>query len=104
MELSHRSAAFSKIIHEAESSVRELLAVPDNYKVLFLQGGGNGQFSAVAMNLMNMKPNKTADYFVTGYWSAKASAEAQKYGTVNPVFPKLTKFNSKKIQAILFLV
>lgn len=93
MEISHRSASFSKIIHDAEQSVRELLKVPDNYKVLFLQGGGNGQFSAVAMNLINMKPSRTADYFVTGYWSAKAYVEAQKYGTINTVFPKMTKFN-----------
>lgn len=93
MEISHRSAAFSKIINNAEVLVRELLSVPDNYKVLFLQGGGNGQFSSSAMNLINRSESKTADYFVTGTWSAKASVEGQKYGTVNPVFPKLSKFN-----------
>lgn len=69
--------------------------MPENYKVLFLQGGGNGQFSAAAMNLINRSESKTADYFVTGTWSAKASVEGQKYGTVNPIFPKLSKFNSE---------
>jgi phosphoserine aminotransferase len=93
MELSHRSAAFSKIMHNTVESVRELLSVPDNYKIMFLQGGGNGQMSAVPMNLINFKPTKSADYFVTGYWSAKAYAECQKYGTANLVFPKLDKFN-----------
>lgn len=93
MELSHRSAAFSKIIHKAETLVRELLVVPENYKVLFLQGGGNGQFSSVPMNLINRSADKKADYFVTGYWSARAATEALKYGTMNHVFPKLEKFN-----------
>jgi len=92
MELSHRSATFSKIIHRAETSVRELLNVPDNYKILFLQGGGNGQFSSVPMNLINLKPKRSADYLVTGYWSERAYVEAQKYGTANLVFPKLDKF------------
>lgn len=93
MELSHRSAAFSKIMHDTLESVRELLAVPDNYKIMFLQGGGNGQMSAIPMNLITRKPTKSADYFVTGYWSAKGYAECQKYGTANLVFPKLDKFN-----------
>lgn len=93
MELSHRSAAFSKIMHKAETLTRDLLSVPDNYKILFIQGGGNGQFAAVPMNLIQRSPSKTADYFVTGYWSAKAVTECQKYGTGNLVFPKLDKFN-----------
>lgn len=93
MEISHRSAAFSKIMHNAETLVRDLLKVPENYKIMFLQGGGNGQFSGVPLNLINRSETKTADYFVTGYWSAKASAECQKYGKVNHVFPKLSKFN-----------
>jgi len=88
-EISHRSAAFSKIIDNAETLVRELLPVPDNYKVLFLQGGGNGQFSATAMNLIGRSATRTADFFVTGTWSAKASKEAEKYGSVNPVFARV---------------
>lgn len=72
--------------------------VPDNYKILFVQGGGNGQFAAVPMNLITRKPKKSADYFVTGYWSAKAYAECNKYGTANLVYPKLDKFNSELIQ------
>ena len=81
-----------KIITNAEKNVRELLSVPDNYKIMFLQGGGNGQFAAVAMNLMNLKPKRSADYFVTGYWSERAALEAQKYGHVNYVLPKVAKY------------
>lgn len=92
MEMSHRSAKFSKIINTAEANLRELMTIPDNYSVLFLQGGGNGQFAAVAMNLMNYKPSQSADYVVTGTWSAKAAAEAKKYGSVNIVHPKLSKY------------
>lgn len=92
MEMSHRSAKFSKIINTAEADLRELMSIPDNYSVLFLQGGGNGQFAAVSMNLMNYKPAQSADYIVTGTWSAKAAAEAKKYGNVNIVHPKLTKY------------
>jgi len=92
MEMSHRGAKFSKIINTAEADLRELMTIPDNYKVLFLQGGGNGQFAAVALNLMNYKPSKCADYIVTGTWSAKAAAEAKKYGTVNVVHPPLKKY------------
>ena len=79
------------------NSLLKFRKVPDNYKILFVQGGGNGQFAAVPLNLINLKPKKSADYFVTGYWSAKASAECNKYGTANLVFPKLDKFNSKFI-------
>ncbi|CAF0839458.1 unnamed protein product [Brachionus calyciflorus] len=94
MELSHRSATFSKIIHNAETLVRELLKVPENYSVLFLQGGGNGQFASVALNLINLKPKKSADYVITGYWSDRAAIEARKYGTVNTVLPKTDKYES----------
>lgn len=94
MELSHRSADFSKIITKTEQLLRELLDVPDNYKIMFLQGGGTGQFSAVPLNLMDTKPAKTADYIVTGSWSAKAAVEAEKYGTVNLVVPKTKKYTS----------
>lgn len=93
MELSHRSATFSKIIHQAEMSVRELLNVPDNYRILFMQGGGNGQFSVVALNFINLKAKRSADYLVTGYWSDRAALEAKKYGNVNLVLPKLEKYN-----------
>lgn len=73
-------------------SCRELLKVPDNYKILFIQGGGTGQFSAVCLNLMGR--TGCADYAVTGSWSLKAYKEAQKYGTANLVFPKPEKFTS----------
>ncbi|KAK2156519.1 hypothetical protein LSH36_211g02043 [Paralvinella palmiformis] len=88
MELSHRSSDFTKIINNAENGLRDLLNIPQNYKVLFMQGGGNGQFSAVPLNLMNLKEGSTADYIVTGSWSAKAAKEADKYGKVNMVLPK----------------
>jgi phosphoserine aminotransferase len=94
MEISHRSATFNKIITKAENSVRELLKVPENYKILFLQGGGNGQFSAVPMNLINRNPSKSADYFVTGYWSGRAAEEASKYGTVNLVLPATKSYTT----------
>lgn len=70
--------------------------VPDNYKILFLQGGGNGQFAAVALNFINRKPGRSADYLVTGYWSERAAAEAKKFGTINLVLPKVEKYESKK--------
>lgn len=82
MEMSHRSSAFQKIIDTAEQDLRDLMAIPDNYKVLFLQGGASQQFAAIPMNLMK---NKVADYIVTGQWAKKASQEAQKYGKVNIV-------------------
>ena len=72
MEMSHRSSMFQKIIDEAEADLRDLLHIPDNYKVLFLQGGGALQFSAVPMNLMK---NRVADYIVTGQWAKKAYQE-----------------------------
>lgn len=82
MEMSHRSSAFQKIIDTAEQDLRDLMAIPDNYKVLFLQGGASQQFAAIPMNLMK---NKVADYIVTGQWAKKASQEASKYGKVNIV-------------------
>lgn len=93
MEMSHRSAEFLSIINEAQQNVKELLDVPDNYKILFLQGGATGQFSAVAMNFMSLKESNSADYFVTGTWSNKAVKEAAKYGSVNIVHPKLETYN-----------
>lgn len=70
-------------------------AVPENYKVIFVQGGGCGQFSAVPLNLIGLKAGKCADYVVTGSWSAKAAEEAKKFGTVNIVHPKLGSYTSK---------
>ena len=77
MEMSHRSKAFDTIIKGAEKDLRELMNIPDNYKVLFLQGGASQQFSAVPMNLMK---NKKAAYIVTGQWAKKAYQEAKRYG------------------------
>ncbi len=81
MEISHRSKQFSEIIARAEADVRELLLVPSNYHVLFLQGGATLQFSMVPMNLLVQ--NQTADYIVTGSWGEKAVKEAKKVGEVN---------------------
>ncbi|OQV18033.1 Phosphoserine aminotransferase [Hypsibius exemplaris] len=89
MEMSHRSKEFEEIIAGAEKSVRDLLHVPDNYKVLFLQGGGAGQFASVPLNLMQ---SGSADYLVSGSWSAAAAKEAEKYGNVSLVVPKPSKF------------
>ena len=77
MEMSHRSKVFDEIIKEAEADLRELMNIPDNYKVLFLQGGASQQFAAVPMNLMK---NKKAGYIITGQWAKKAFAEAKIYG------------------------
>ena len=82
MEMSHRSAAYDKIIKDAEQDLRDLMEIPDNYKVLFLQGGASQQFAMIPMNLMK---NKVADYIVTGQWAKKAYAEAQKYGKANKI-------------------
>ena len=83
MEMSHRSKDYQAIIDSAEALVRELMHVPDNYKVLFLQGGGSSQFAMVPMNLATK--NKKADYVITGQWAKKAAAEAERYITVNRV-------------------
>ena len=82
MEMSHRSKMFDDIIHEAEKDLRDLMHIPDNYKVLFLQGGASQQFAMIPMNLMK---NKVADYIVTGQWAKKAWQEAQKYGKANKI-------------------
>lgn len=82
MEMSHRSKAFQEIIDSAEADLRELMDIPDNYKVLFLQGGASQQFAMIPMNLMK---NRVADYIVTGQWSKKAYAEAAKYGKANKI-------------------
>ena len=82
MEMSHRSKWFDDIIKDAEKDLRELMNIPDNYKVLFLQGGASQFFAEVPMNLMK---NKVADYIVTGQWAKKAYQEAQKYGKANKI-------------------
>ncbi|MGI6068986.1 MAG: 3-phosphoserine/phosphohydroxythreonine transaminase [Blautia sp.] len=82
MEMSHRSKMFQQIIDEAEADLRELMNIPDNYKVLFLQGGASLQFAMIPMNLMK---NRVADYIVTGQWAKKAWQEAQKYGQANKI-------------------
>ena len=82
MEMSHRSKAFDAIIKDAEADLRDLLAVPDNYKVLFLQGGASQQFAMVPMNLMK---NRVADYIITGQWAKKAHKEASLFGKANAV-------------------
>ena len=77
MEMSHRSKVYDTIIKEAEADLRDLMQIPDNYKVLFLQGGASQQFAMIPMNLMK---NKKAAYIVTGQWAKKAWKEAQIYG------------------------
>ena len=82
MEMSHRSSVFQQIVDEAEQDLRELMGIPDNYKVLFIQGGATLQFAMIPMNLMK---NGVACYVETGSWSKKAIAEAKKYGQVHVV-------------------
>ena len=82
MEMSHRSKPFETIIQEAEADLRELMGIPDNYKVLFLQGGAHLQFSMIPQNLMK---HGAADYIITGQWAKKAYKEAQKYGNARAV-------------------
>ena len=82
MEMSHRSKTYQAIIDEAEALLREVLNIPDNYKVLFLQGGGSTQFAMIPLNL---KKKGKADYVITGQWAKKAAAEAKKFLDVNVV-------------------
>ena len=99
MEMSHRSKVYEEIINTAEKDLRDLLSIPDNYKVLFLQGGASSQFAMIPLNLL--KENKKADYVITGQWSKKAFSEAKIYGNPNKVassedkvfnyIPKLSK-------------
>lgn len=83
MEMSHRSKVYDNIIKTAERLLRELMNIPDNYKVLFLQGGASTQFAAIPLNFMN--GSNKADYVITGQWAKKAFQEAQKYGDVKAV-------------------
>ena len=99
MEMSHRSATFKKILADAEANLRDIMNIPDNYKVLFLQGGATLQFSMVPMNLL--RNSKKADYIVGGSWAEKAAKEAKKFGDIKVVasskedtfsyIPKVTK-------------
>ena len=82
MEMSHRSKPYENIIQEAEQDLRDLMNIPENYKVLFLQGGASQQFAMIPMNLMK---KGVADYIITGQWAKKAWQEAQKYGKANAV-------------------
>ncbi len=82
MEMSHRSKAFEVILSSAEQDLRELMHIPDNYKVLFLQGGASQQFAMIPMNFMK---NRKADYIITGQWAKKAADEAEKYGVVRRI-------------------
>lgn len=90
-ELSHRSKEFDSIQKECIDTLRRLVQIPDNYKVLLLQGGGTGEFAALPLNL-TQSPDEVADYFVTGTWSQKSAKEAEKYLKVNYVLPKTSKY------------
>lgn len=83
MEMSHRSAEFEEILHSAEKNLRDIMNIPDNYKVLFLQGGATLQFSMIPINLL--RKSKKADYIITGAWAKKAYEEAQKFGEIKAV-------------------
>ena len=93
MEISHRSATFEALLNKAQNGIRELLSVPENYSVLFLQGGASLQFSMIPMNLLGA--GKEAEYVVTGSWGEKAVAEALKFGKIRTLFSsKQTGFRS----------
>lgn len=101
MEMSHRSKVYEAIIKECEALLREVMAIPDNYKVLFLQGGASSQFAMIPLNLMNK--SKKADFVITGQWAKKAYSEAKKFGTANEVassadktFSYIPKLDSSK--------
>ncbi len=91
MEMSHRSEAFQEIIDRAETDIRDLMGIPDNYKVLFLQGGASQQFAMIPMNLMK---NGVADYVITGQWAKKAYEEAKKFGKANAIASSADKMFS----------
>ncbi|WP_281557243.1 3-phosphoserine/phosphohydroxythreonine transaminase [Thalassomonas sp. RHCl1] len=97
MELSHRSKEFVALASQAEADLRQLLNIPENYKVLFCHGGGRGQFSAVPLNLL--KPGKSADYIVSGSWSKAAAKEAAQYGEINILDITQEQTDSKSVLA-----
>lgn len=103
MEMSHRSKEFGKIIEDAESNLREIMNIPDNYKVMFLQGGGTLQFAMVPLNLL--RASKKADYAITGSWAKKAYKEACKFGDIKVIasseedtFSYIPKFTREDIR------
>ena len=102
MEMSHRSKVFDDIIKEAEQDLRDLMNIPDNYKVLFLQGGASQQFSAIPMNLMK---NGVADYIVTGQWAKKAYQESPIFQLMKTqimfTFVRTTQFTEQNIKSYL---
>lgn len=100
MEISHRSGHFDVILERAESNLRELLAVPQNYKILFLQGGASLQFSMIPLNFLGK--NETADYVITGAWGKKAIKEAKKCGNAAAIFSSENEgFKSVPTQEVL---
>jgi len=113
MEMSHRGKAFLSIAEQAEADLRELLAIPDNYKVLFLQGGASTQFAMVPMNLITDR-NQTVDYVNTGSWSKKAIKEAKLFGNVDVAYdsepdvfnavPETTAFQGADSSQYLYFV
>ncbi|HGJ5875231.1 MAG TPA: 3-phosphoserine/phosphohydroxythreonine transaminase [Arsenophonus sp.] len=96
MEISHRSEAFMEIVREAEQNLRELLKIPENYKVLFCHGGARGQFAVLPLNLF--QDDETVDYIVGGYWAKSAAHEAAKYCAVNEVDIRLEKSDGLSVQ------
>lgn len=83
MEMSHRGAEFTQICDEAEDDLRTLMAIPDDYAVMFMQGGATAENAIIPMNLLETRPAKTADYVLTGSWSVKSYKEAQRFGQIN---------------------
>lgn len=103
MEMSHRSAEFMSILNGAKEALTQLLNIPENYKILFLQGGASAQFSAVPLNLLQRSSDLSADYIVTGTWSNKAVKEAEKYGNVRIAHQKFDKYTRVPTQGELQL-
>ncbi|TLU68103.1 3-phosphoserine/phosphohydroxythreonine transaminase [Thalassotalea litorea] len=95
MELSHRGPEFMALAAQAEQDLRDILGIPDNYKVLFCHGGGRGQFSAVPLNLLTVSGK--ADYVVTGSWSKSAVSEAQKYGDIRVIEPVVATHDEQHV-------
>ena len=95
MEMSHRSSEFQKIIDDAEQNLRDLMNIPDDYYVLFLQGGGTLQFSMVPINLLTK--SKKADYIITGNWAKKAYEEAQKFGDIRALACRRSSAGSRYV-------
>ncbi|XP_075914618.1 phosphoserine aminotransferase [Petromyzon marinus] len=101
MEMSHRSAEFSRIMKNTEGLIRDLLGVPSNYRVLFARGGGSGQFSAIPLNLLGRSGSAGGDFMVTGSWSFKAAQEARKYGAVRLAHEPLQEYTRVPLDVIV---